>query len=200
MPGPLRDRRYERFCLELAELKPQGDAYAAAGFSPDPSNAAKLVKRPEIIARIRELQDELVEFSNIRRERIVCEIDRVGRARIGDYYERVRVKDEATGKTRTVTRLKDPLKLTAEQQAAVQSIEVDPKTGEQKIKLHDRTAANHTLLRYLGGLPEAPAAPTFNMFNVLPADAQRALAAALDALAGADGALGQPAPGERGSD
>ena len=175
--GPLRNRQHEKFCLEMASLRTQADAYAAAGYAPDAANAAKLGRRPEVKARIRELQDEAVAFSNVRRERIVVELDRIGSANILDFYETVKVRGKSVERLRPISAW--PRNLAA----VVQSVEVNPATGEVlRIKFHDKLGALTTLLKYLGGLTEAPAAPNFNIFDGLTADEQRAFADIVDTV------------------
>jgi phage terminase small subunit len=85
--GALRDAQWERFANELAELKSPIEAYKRAGYAPDRGNANRLAKRAEVRARVRELLDEAAEFANIRRVRILVEIDRVGRANLTDFFE-----------------------------------------------------------------------------------------------------------------
>ena len=176
-PGPLVDRQHEKFAQGLAELRTQEDAYKAAGYVPDSGNATRLAARPEIKARVAELMAEAAEFANVRRERIVVELDRTARANILDFYDFRVVEGELTAKIKDLSRL--PREVTA----AIQSIETDKRSGAIKLKLHDRNAANTTLLRFLGGLPEAPAVPSFNIFNVLSSDDQRALADILENMA-----------------
>lgn len=97
---------------------------------------------------------------------------------------------------RTFDRLKPLSRLTSAQLAAVHSFEVDPETGRViRLRLHDKLAANITLLRYLGGLPEAPAAPDVNIFNKLSADECRAVADLIEAvIQQREQGLREPAP------
>ena len=83
MPA-LKDPQYERFACELAELKPAVEAYKLAGYAPHRGNAARLARRPEVRFRVQELLEEAAEFSDIRRVRVLVEIDRVGRANLAD--------------------------------------------------------------------------------------------------------------------
>ena len=176
--GPLTNRQHEKFAQGLAELLTLEDAYRGAGYMPDRGNATRLAARPDVKARVDQLMRETAEFANVRRERVVIELDRIARSNIMDFID---VKAGEDGKI--VISLKDLSKLPREATAAIQSIEPNGKTGGYKIKLHDRNAANTTLLRYLGGLPEAPTSPALSIFNVLSADDQRALADALEQAA-----------------
>lgn len=173
--SPLSDRQHERFAQGLAELMTQEDAYRAAGYVPDRANAGRLANRPEVKARVAQLMSEAAEFANVRRERIVVELDRIGRANVLDFYDFERDENG-----RLDAKLKDLSKLPRELTAAIQSIEHDGKTGKVRLKLHDRCAANTTLLKFLGGLPEAPGRPIVNVFDVLSAEDQRALADILE--------------------
>lgn len=182
MPA-LANPKYEKFASELAELKPPLEAFVNAGFAPHPGNATRLAKRPEIRARKLELLNEAAEFADIRRVRVLIELDRPGRANLADFFE-------ADGKT-----LKNIKELPRELTAALASIEWDD-LGRPKIKLHDRNTANITLLKHLGGLPEPERAPV-NIFNVLSIEDQQLIADALEALPGGADGIGEPVSGER---
>lgn len=58
---PLANRRHERFCLMIAADLDATSAYELAGFKRDDSNAAKLLKRRDVKARIEALKGGLVE-------------------------------------------------------------------------------------------------------------------------------------------
>lgn len=183
MPA-LRNVQHEAFALEVAEGRTLLEAHKAAGYVPEPGNAKRLRKRADVSERIAELRREAAEFANVRRVRVVVEVDRIGRANIRDFYDEEGV-------------LIPIQKLPRELAAAIQEIVVsDGKVAGYK--LHDKNQANFTLLKYLGGLPEAPAAQTHvSIFNQLSIEDQRALAAALETLPGGSGDTGGEASGER---
>lgn len=194
--GALENVKHEAFALEVAEGRTLLEAHKGAGYVPDPGNAKRLRKRPEVRARIAELRQEAAEFANVRRVRVVLEVDRVGRANIRDFYEAE--IDEESGKPTGRARLKSILDLPRELSAAIQEVEFDDKGQPSKLKLHDKNQANFTLLKYLGGLPEAPAAQTHvSIFNQLSVEDQRHLADALEALPGGQGDTDREAAGER---
>lgn len=61
MPA-LKNSRYEAFCRNIAHKQMAiGAAYKAAGFNPSRSNATRLSQRPEVVARIAELQAKVEE-------------------------------------------------------------------------------------------------------------------------------------------
>lgn len=183
MPA-LRHVPHEVFALAIAENRPLLEAHKAAGYAPEPGNAKRIRNRPDVRARIDELRREAAEFANVRRVRVVLEVDRIGRANIADFYD-----EEGA--------LIPVHKLPRELAAAVQEVVVE---GDKVVgyKLHDKNQANFTLLKYLGGLPEAPAAQTHvSIFNQLSIEDQRVLADALEALPGGAGDAGFEAPGER---
>lgn len=193
--GALFDPRHEKFALAIAEGKTLEDAHKEAGYVPDRANASKLNNRPEVRARVRYLQEEAARAANIRRARLVVDIDNIAQANIADFLDIKKVSK--TGKV-TAT-VKDISKLPRELTAAIQRIKINPETGEQEIVLKDSLAAQQILLKYVGGLPEPPVTVNnFNIFDVLPADDQRALADALEAAARRNEAADQPASGERG--
>lgn len=197
MPA-LKNPQYDRFACELAELKPAIEAYKAAGFTPHRGNANRLAKRPEIQARVRELIEEAAEFSDIRRSRVLVEIDRVGRANLIDFFERVCVGKDEKGAERYEIRLRDITQLPRHLTAALAGLEWD-ETGRPKIKLHDKNQANFALLKYLGALPgdDGDRRGDTNIFNLLTLEDQRALAAALENLPGGTGGNRPAIEGER---
>src|SRR4051794_13186792 len=103
----LKDPQHEKFALELAELKAPVDAYKAAGYVPDRGNANRLARKPHIQTRVAELLNEAAEYANIRRVRVLVEIDRVGRANLADFYEKVSLGKDAAGTEKFEVRLKD---------------------------------------------------------------------------------------------
>lgn len=194
--GALEHVKHEAFALEIAEGKTLLEAYKNAGYAPEPGNAKRLRKRPEVRARIAELMAEAAEFRNVRRVRVVLEVDRIGRANIKDFYERE--IDTASGKPTGRLKLRSIMDLPRELSAAIQEIEFDEGGQPAKLKLFDKNQANFTLLKYLGGLPEAPAAQTHvSIFNALSIEDQRHLADALEALPGGASDAGGPAASER---
>jgi hypothetical protein len=95
-------------------------------------------------------------------------------------------------------RLKPITDLPRELTAAIQEVEFDNEGRVAKLKLHDKNQANFTLLKYLGGLPEAPAAQNnVSVFNLLSIEDQRILADTLEAIGGRAVDADQPAAGER---
>lgn len=195
MPA-LKDPQYEKFASELAELKPPIEAYKLAGYAPHRGNAARLAKRREIRDRVQELLDEAAEFANIRRVRVLVEIDRVGRANLVDFFERVSLGKDAEGTERYEIRLRDLTSLPRHLTAAVSSIEWDD-AGRPKLKLHDKNQANFTLLKHLGGLPEEEKrGDVTNIFNLLSVEDQRVVVEALEALGGGQAAIGSGAEGK----
>lgn len=183
MPA-LRHVPHEVFALAIAENRPLLEAHKEAGYVPEPGNAKRIRNRPDVRERINELRNEAAEFANVRRVRVVLEVDRVGRANTQDYYDE-------TGTLIPIHKLRRDLA------AAVQEVVVE---GSKIVgyKLFDKNQANFTLLKYLGGLPEAPTAQTHvSIFNQLSVEDQRHLADALEALPGGQGDTDREAAGER---
>lgn len=175
--GALRNPQYEKFAVELSELKKPIEAYGAAGFVPHRGNAERLSRRKEVVARVRELLDEAAEFANIRRVRVLLELDRVGRANLADFFEHEMVDGKPTGRLM----LRDITKLPRELTAALKSIEWDD-AGKPKITLHPRNEANLALLKVAGVLPDDDTGTRRvpSIFNELTHDDQRALIEALE--------------------
>lgn len=190
----LPNHKWELFTRELVELTLSGDqkarakAYERAGYLPNPHNARRLANRAVIKARFQELFQEACEYRDITAAKLVVRIDRVGRANLADLFE-------ADGRT-----LRNIKALPRELAEALESIEfiedgVDDKGKVRylpKVKLFDKNAANFTLLKHFGGLPEPPPPPASGFsgfFNVLSLDDQQVLLGVLEALRGGpDGA------------
>lgn len=73
--------RYERFAQAVASGKSQHDAYIYAGYAPNQkakdvrSNAGALARKPEIAARIAELQDKQARRIGVTVDDLVAELD-----------------------------------------------------------------------------------------------------------------------------
>jgi terminase small subunit-like protein len=186
--GALKDPQYEKFASELAELKAPIEAYKLAGYAPHRGNANRLAKRAEIKFRVAELLEEAAEYADIRRVRVLVEIDRVARANLADFFERVAIGKDDQGRERHEIRMRDITTLPRHLTAAIAGIEWDD-AGRPKLKLHDKNQANFTLLKHLGGLPE-DTKPDVNIFNLLSVEDQRVVVAALEAFSGGQIAAG----------
>lgn len=196
----LANQKWELACSEAVNLTLAGEpkarlkAYENAGLGvkgsrSNASNARRFFNRPIIKARFHEVFHVACAYREITAARLVVRIDRVGGVNIADFYE-------ADG--RTVKNIKTlPRELTD----AVESIEyvADGKddSGQTrylaKVKLFDKNAANFTLLKHFGGLPEPAPAPVAanNIFNVLSTDDQAILLEMLEALGRGQGAADQ---------
>jgi phage terminase small subunit len=73
--APLRDTRRERFCQLLVEGQSASAAYVSAGFKPSGPNAGRLRNKPEVAARIAELQAEVGAEHRISVASICKELD-----------------------------------------------------------------------------------------------------------------------------
>lgn len=187
----LGNQKWELACREVVELSLAGDAKArlkaferagmgVPGSKSNASNARRFFNRPLIKARFNELFREACEYRDITPAKLVIRIDRVGRANLSDFFE-----DD--GQT-----LKNIKKLPRELTDALESIEwIDDGPDESgskryrpKLKLRDANAANFTMLKHYGGLPDpAPPAPSGNnIFNVLTLDDQQVLLGLLETL------------------
>lgn len=194
----LPNHKWELFTRELVELTLAGDqkarakAYERAGYLPNPHNARRLANRAPVKARFNELFQEACEYRNITAAKLVVRIDRVGRANLADLFE-----DD--GRT-----LKNIKTLPRELSEALESIEwIEDGADESgkprylpKVKLLDKNAANFTLLKHFGGLPEPappPASGLSGLFNALSVDDQQILLGVLEAIGrgqgGADRAI-----------
>jgi hypothetical protein len=89
MPA-LKNRRRERFALEIASMTPYARAYAEAGFKDSPwaaYNANKLAHDPAVAARIEELRTEFAGRSQIHAEYIQRQLLPLVEANPQDLFE-----------------------------------------------------------------------------------------------------------------
>lgn len=141
---PLNNPRHEQFAQTRAGGATLVDAYEAAGFARHAGRAWTLGKRPEVAARIRELQEAAADASTVSAEQIVRELARVGFADI----RRLFTQD---GRLKLIDDLDDA---TA---AAVASIEVIERPDGQggielvrKVKLLNKIDALNALGKHHG--------------------------------------------------
>lgn len=74
----LTNNRWEIYAQEMAKGTTSGDAYAKAGYKPNPKNADRLKKNQEIVARIEELASIGAQKAGVTVERIMTELARIG--------------------------------------------------------------------------------------------------------------------------
>lgn len=72
---PLHIARHEKFAHELVKAQSAGEAFAAAGYAPDPKNVDRLRKRPDIQARVAFLQGRAAERVVVTVEGIARQLD-----------------------------------------------------------------------------------------------------------------------------
>jgi hypothetical protein len=75
MAGPLKNARQERFAQELAKGKSVDEAYAAAGYTPNRGNAARLKANEGVAARFAELQQRVAEKVVVTAAEIARQLD-----------------------------------------------------------------------------------------------------------------------------
>src|SRR5215831_11520898 len=75
--GPLKNPRHEAFVCYLLEGKTALDAYEAAGFKRDLGNASRLKARPDVAARLAEMQNEIAATVPITIESLIGELEEV---------------------------------------------------------------------------------------------------------------------------
>lgn len=71
----LKHPRRERFAQEIAKGMPQLKAYGIAGYKPNDGNASKLVRRPEVVARVREITGRGAKRAEVTVESICRELE-----------------------------------------------------------------------------------------------------------------------------
>jgi phage terminase small subunit len=154
---PLENPRWEAFAQQVASGASQTAAYRTAGFATQSQVTAakqgsKLVKRPEVAARLAFLRSQLAAASHVDRDRIASELSAVGFGRITDVVEweqgRLVIKDSAA--------------LTDAQRAAISRVVLTRnKDGSERLAIdhHDKLTALRDLARLLDLLPKDEAGP-----------------------------------------
>jgi hypothetical protein len=151
MPA-LKNRRRERFALEIAAMTPPGKAYTEAGFKASPwapYNASKLMHDPVVAARIDEMRAAIGARAGIHAEYIQRQLLPIVEANAQDLFT---TTPDATG-AGTRDTLRSISKLPRELAAAIKKIKCDPETGAvTEIDLYGKIEAGALLLRSVGGL------------------------------------------------
>jgi phage terminase small subunit len=150
----LGNARHELFAQEIAKGNPYSAAYVKAGYKPSTSHASHLAHKPHIQARIRDIVGKAAAKTDIKVERILEELARIGFANMLDYVAIGQGGDanlDLTGLTRDAA-------------AAISEIVVDThnaKDGKDTVvvrrvrfKLLDKRAALVDLGKHLGMFKE----------------------------------------------
>lgn len=74
----LKNKRWEIFAQQVAKGSTAGDAYAKAGYKPNPKNADRLKKTEVVSLRIEELSSIGAQKAGVTIERIMAELARIG--------------------------------------------------------------------------------------------------------------------------
>ena len=83
--APLKNTRWETFCLAILAGKSQTDAYLAAGYKAAASarqNASELMTKPDIQARIAELKEAAAQGAVMAANEVLVEMTKIGRLSI----------------------------------------------------------------------------------------------------------------------
>lgn len=143
----LRNRRHECFAREIAAMAPFASAYAAAGYGGDPRwfrfNASRLANKPDVKARIEELQAEFNASAAIHASYIQQKLLPLIESNVQDLYT---VGADGQAKLRPISELPRLLA------AAITSVKFNETGGVAEIKLTDKVAVATALLRSVGGL------------------------------------------------
>lgn len=84
--GALPNCRNERFAVEVVSGKTLREAYKLAGFRYSRSNASRLRARPDVAARITEMQDRIAKGAVLSRLDLLRVLELVILANVGDLF------------------------------------------------------------------------------------------------------------------
>ncbi len=137
MPA-LINAKHEIFAQHLARGQFQREALVTAGYADNASNASTLAKRPEIAARVQELQMAIASRVKVTADRVLTELARIGFSNVTDAIEIKRGK----------VKIRDTESLPEDVKAAIAEI----RAGREGtvVKFHDKTAALEKLGKHLG--------------------------------------------------
>jgi hypothetical protein len=153
---PLSDRKRERFCEELIVGTELYEAHGIAGFKSPRGNAQRMLREPEVVARLEYLCKKIEPFEEtIRAYRRLCirrKLDNIVDADRLSFFEEYRVR----GKRKL--RLKSIDDLTPDQRALVEDVEITK--GGIKITMPNRLGALNALRDMDGFRAPTRVAPT----------------------------------------
>jgi phage terminase small subunit len=75
--APLKNQRAELFCQFVAKGEPDGRAYAAAGYRPDPGHASRLASNGKVKQRIAELQSKAAARVEITAAKLLADLESI---------------------------------------------------------------------------------------------------------------------------
>lgn len=171
----LKNPRHELFAQELAKGRSQAEAYAAAGYKPDDSHAARLAGNGRVAERVQEIVGAAAERAGITVQGILEELARIGFSNMLDFC-----------RVEGVDLVHDFSKLSRDQAAAIHELVVETRTdytaGEDaereavpirkvRFKLADKRAALVELGKHLGMFKERAAVHPIKIM-ITPADAE----------------------------
>jgi hypothetical protein len=140
----LRNPRRERFAIEMASMTPVDRAYSLAGFKSAPEwcrpNGAKLAQKPEVAARIAELQEEFKLNAGLHVQYLQSLLLPAAEANLADF-----ISDKATS-----PRFKNLSELTRAQGAAIQAIAFNDDGSIADLKLVPKIEAVKALMVSIG--------------------------------------------------
>lgn len=163
---PLHNRRQERFCHLIAQMRPKADAYRQSGYKSESDhdasgNASKLLRRQEIQERIAYWTRQEEEILQAKRRRLEEFLWNIHEANIAQMWEMQEVPaydrkgnpiiDGETGKqaTKFVQRPKNIHEMPEDVQRAVESISIN-EAGFVVPKPYSKLQANAELRKLLG--------------------------------------------------
>ena len=167
LPGaqPLRNRRHERFCWLIAQLRPKGDAYRACNFKATTDhtaegNAARLLARIDIQDRVAYLSRQEEEILQEKRRRLEAVLWSMHEFNYADLWETVEVDKTDKQGNPILGEDGEPLKkkiqrpkllsdLPEDAQRCIETCSIDER-GRVVPKAYSRMAANQELRKLLG--------------------------------------------------
>lgn len=142
--------KQELFCLEYVVDFNATQAALRAKYSKKTAHTTgcENLKKPNVAARIAELQKPLKDKPRITRERVLEELANIAFSDVSDFWREVNEYDEVTGELKYSYREIRPDILKSPMVSAVAGFE--PTKLGPKMKLHDKQKALDSLSRHLG--------------------------------------------------
>jgi len=143
--------KQEKFCWEWHKDFNATQSAIRAGYSKKTAHQSgyENIKKPEILARIQEIREELIERSGVTPAMILAEYAKIAFAEIDDYVDfnsEEYLNSRGETKVKNFIKLKDSKEIKKSKLGAIQSVKQE-KDGAS-IKLHNKQSALDKLAQY----------------------------------------------------
>ena len=137
---PLKNVKHEAFAQNVAKGMGIAEAYAAAGYKPNPASATKVHKRPEVTIRIAALQTETAKRAAFTVQDMIKQLDE-DRAFAKERGAPAAMISASMGKAKVLGMLVDKQEVTGKDGGPVQTEELSAKMDKLTIEQREALAS-----------------------------------------------------------